>query len=299
MSTDFVVDRILPTNQTHIIGGASGSGKTTVMFQLLKAIQEGTEWFGYQCYSLPISYVSCDRSLKEVDGTCKRVGCEFLMERTISTVNEPIQDKFTTVYEQVMSRWPDTKMLVIDGFGLLCQGRRSGDYPSYGDVAQFLKVCQRRAIHDQVTILGSDHDAKTKHGLGYDNPKDRILGSSAWAGFSSSVIHIDMVNPANPQDPDRLLHIFPRDAIASVLELTFTDQGVLIEKTKQLADFILDEFLRTLPFDESIHLQIFVDYGEKKGFTKRTVQRWLNDRIKEGSMARSDQRGFYRRLRTS
>ena len=222
-----LIDRILPCREIHLIGGASGSSKTTLMFQILHKWQRREEVFGYKSFPVPMAYVACERSMASTQRTIDRCAVELGCP-TISAVDRKWTKDTDTAFDRIsahlLREHPAAKLWYIDGLQALTPGGKNNDY-SY--VQKFLtsitNVCQE---HD-ITILGSVHATKTKEGERYMNPRQRILGSVAWAGFSETIIILDQIDPEDPASR-REIQLCPRNAPQGRFDYDLDSNGLVI-----------------------------------------------------------------------
>ena len=74
MLNEYLIDRILPAYQIHLLGGASGAGKTTFLLQYLRQALDGGDWFGHKCNRMRLAYIACDRRQQEYDEKFQLMG---------------------------------------------------------------------------------------------------------------------------------------------------------------------------------------------------------------------------------
>src|SRR4051812_25576556 len=71
---EYLVDKLLPKYQLHLIGGPSGAGKTTWLFQQIEEWRNGRDVLGHKSNPEPFVYVACDRSIDNLEQTRLRTG---------------------------------------------------------------------------------------------------------------------------------------------------------------------------------------------------------------------------------
>ena len=227
---EFLIDGILPANEVHLLGGSSGSGKTTFMFQILLAEwQQGKPIFDHASHPVPYSYVSIDRSRSSVTRTLERLGLESAITRLIC--QEELSDESLTVgavIKECLRLHPDSKLIVIEGFQLLAG--EGGN--KYNAVARTLKAAARLCSKLSITIIGICHSPKMKVDESFQHPREMLLGSVSWGAYSDTVITLNLDEMTGIIG----VHVMPRNAASEKHELRFGLNGVLepvIHRTKK------------------------------------------------------------------
>lgn len=217
---EFLIKDILPANEVHLLGGSSGSGKTTLVFQVLADWQADKPIFGHESYPVPYCYISLDRSRSSVSRTLQRLGLQSEITRLVC--QEDIAEDSVTVsmvVKDALKRFPDSKLIVIEGFQLLA-GDQGNKYTS---VARALKSAARICSYKKLTILGICHSPKMRLDEGFQHPREMLLGSVSWGAYSDTVITLNL---------DELtgiiqVTIMPRNAAGEQHEMKFGVNGKL------------------------------------------------------------------------
>src|SRR5580692_9374540 len=95
-SDHFIVDQILPKFETHLVGGPSHSGKTTLIFQTIERWRNRKDVFGHASFPLPFCYLACECASGTVHSTLKRVGIDPETFPFLSTIEHEGIDSFHT-----------------------------------------------------------------------------------------------------------------------------------------------------------------------------------------------------------
>lgn len=221
-SPEFLIEGILPANEPHLLGGSSGSGKTTFTFQwLLNQWQDGNPFFGHQSNPVPYSYISLDRSRSSVTRTLQRLNLEKSITRVICQEDVP-EDcvTVTQVVKEAKRIHPDSQLLIIEGFQLLVGDK--GNH--YTPVANLLKRTSRICTTQGLTILGICHSPKMKNDESYQHPRESIMGSAAWGAYSDTVMTLSL-DEATGTITTRIL---PRNGAMETHSLVFGVNGTLV-----------------------------------------------------------------------
>lgn len=284
---EFIVDDILPAREVHIIGGPSGSGKSSLVFQLLiEQIRQGLPVFGHPSISIPMCYVSCDRSDASIKRTLKRLNIPnpipILNARSITTSME-------TVIQRSRDLVPGCKLIFIEAIIRFVPEGKMNDYKIVSDYLTYLGLlCEKY----DVTLVAITHAPKTHENEHYANPRQRLSGSVAWGAFTETVI---LIEPDGEED-GRLISVLPRNGE----EMTYTyafEKGILKEVSPEGTTFdLLDKHALPALKPDTLYprLEILELVGQFHiKCSEKTVQRWLNDKVRIGRMEKIT-RGVYK-----
>lgn len=220
-SPEFLIDGILPANEVHLLGGSSGSGKTTFMFQVLLAEwQQGNPIFDHVSRPVPYVYISLDRSRSSVARTLDRLKLTDSITRLVCQEDIPEESMTVgTVLKDALKLFPDSKLVIIEGFQLLA-GDGTGKYNS---VARTLKKAARLCSQYHLTIIGICHSPKMKIDESFQHPREMLLGSVSWGAYSDTVITLNL----DEMTGIIAVYVMPRNAAAEHHELKFGVNGIL------------------------------------------------------------------------
>lgn len=220
-SPEFLIDGILPANEVHLLGGSSGSGKTTFAFQVFLAQwQKGEDFLGHKSHPVPYVYVSLDRSRSSVVRTLQRL--DLTSEITRIVCQEEVPEEALTiepVLKEAIKAFPDSKLVIIEGFQLLA-GEKGNGYTSVGRV---LKKAARLCSKHHLTIIGICHSPKMKIDEGFQHPREMIMGSVSWGAYSDTIITLNL----DEMTAIITVHLMPRNGPSEKHELRFGENGKL------------------------------------------------------------------------
>lgn len=223
---DDLIKGVLPTNQVSILAGASGSGKTTLTMQIIKDLQDGQSVFGFPAQpNLKIAYLASDRNWDAYQTLAERVGVDLDKMQVITVVDDPTID--LELFErdsrkllfQLLNRFVQkgADLIVVDPLMALL----GGDPNRYNSVAPRLTMLNRFCSVNKVTILGIHHAGKARTDFGFKRAQDRISGSSALLGFTSTQLFLAAAEEIQQEYCE--WHIIPHTEKPSVLKLKRTD----------------------------------------------------------------------------
>lgn len=288
---EFLVDTILPRGEVHLLAGPTWVGKTRFLLPLIANWARGEDVFGKKSYPGPYVYAACDRTMTSIERTLEGLGLLGEIGPIINRVNtKPLGGLHpeNLLTEGLISL--DTKLLVIEGLARLVP---KGKLIDYNVVGEFLEVLTEFCQDYNMTIIGTVHATKVKKGQEIVNPRERILGSTAWGAYSDTIMILDSVEGADPKDNRRILYLYPRNAPGEKHLYTFDEKGRLIRSGQVTEDLSgLDMALVGYGPGIGIPTHMIVEWGEGLGMSRSTVMRWIKDRVDEGVIERMG-KGMY------
>jgi len=273
---EWLVEGIIPTEELHLIGGPSGAGKTTWVIQWLEQWHEGKveSFFGHKVNPLPFCYASVERSDAGVQRKLKRLG---INPKTFPWIAG--STSLDGVITEAKKKYPNAAVLFIDGFACFAPGPKPGK-TEYKVISDFLIGCSKKCRDQHLTIFGIVHSPKMKAAEVYHNPRQRVLGSVAWAAMSDCIMLVEPKLTENEQiTPLRNFFLLPREAPEEVYEMTF-ETGRLELIREDTLHAVMDAWLKDLD-DWEFSTSDAIDFGTGRGYSDRSVRRWLKSRVPE------------------
>lgn len=187
-SEDFLIDKVFPHPDIHIICGPSGGGKTTLLGQMLQVWSQGGLWFGHQCYPLPFAYISGERTKRGVTRTLERLGLDQKKFTVVGSTELPKGITLAGAVAAALKRKPDARVFIVEGLVRFVPGGKISD-PHV--VLNFLVDMQRICEAKGVSFLLVTWSPKQKEGERYTNPRQQAMGSVAFAGCCETIVLIE------------------------------------------------------------------------------------------------------------
>jgi hypothetical protein len=292
---DHVIADIAPRREVHLFGGPSGAGKTTFLIKLLESWAKGAPVFGHQSHPEPFLYISGDRSLADMKRTMRR------LKITNFPIHIPPTNAVTIaqVMEDALRKYPKTRLLVVEGLATWVPDGKLSDYRV---VADFLRKIGDFCHSHDLTVIGVVHSPKRGEKDRYTNPRERIMGSTAWGAYSNLIMFVEPVDPDSKDNRARELYILPRNAPEEKYTLDWKD-GMLIPVTVKMkptnAQRVL-EWIGTVPADSMNGERLFTtaEALQGTGLSERSLFFEL-DRLKKNGLLENIKQGRYKILRTS
>jgi AAA domain len=235
---DFVVDPLpsenpnekydgwFPLGSPSLVGGLSGSSKTTWMVQLLHTQLYKQEFFGHTTRGRPYLIIMADRGAASHRRTMRRMGFEPdiipIKHISVKTGLAALQEIVNTIE----ATSPIPQVVFIEGLDMLVD-----DANKKSVVSPFMAALQKIAEHYHIAIIGSVGAPKTKAGEGYVAKRDNISGTEAWSRLSETVVLLQYPNGKDTAI-ERELSVLPRNAASESFALVF-DRGRLRLQTKE------------------------------------------------------------------
>ena len=274
-------DHWFPKGRVHAIAGASGSGKSTFMLDLLKRQAQGDRVLGHEGAGYTYAVIFFDRGKYDNEETMERLGLDpndpHYHYLNMSALDASAADAIKYLVES----WPEMPdILFVEGADMLIS-KPAEMQP----VMQFLKVLGEVAEHYFISIILSVGSGKNKTGeSGYIVQRESIYGTVAWGRKLSGVVCLNYAG--DETNKERVLTYSNRNAPAEQYSMTFAN-GVLIEKAQRPEDVPpLDYWFAEQP-EESFTAAEALEGLRETGvsISQPTVYRQLQALIKTGMLA--------------
>lgn len=278
MPSNYLIDQILPTRELHLTGGCSGVGKTTWLLQMLHHLTLGRPIFNYPSRPTEWVYVSCDRSGEGMERTLDRLALPHDRNRFHSLEDIPVHRKGLGLADaESILIWSPAPLVVIEAFTLLMPtGRQDASMNNYQSTGNWLRHLSRLTKRYDKTIIASVHSPKTKEGNGYNDKRQRVLGSVA---FGALVETIFLVERTGEEDENkRVLHLLPRNAPEQAFYFDLDKSGRFVEAmnpSDEAITVIIEDQFRLLGPGEAFETGELLEKVRGRGVSDRSFYRWL------------------------
>lgn len=267
---------VFPLGEVSAIQGSSGSGKSTLAYKMLLDQRDGEEFFDRPTFGRQFLVVMLDRSEKSLQRTLDSMGIsrDELPIYVLSAEQER-QDAHE-VLADIWSQHRDVQVMFVEGLDLWCR-----DVNNMATVSQLLSPLQKFAERTHIAIIGSIGAPKAKAGEGYDAPRDRAIGSSAWARKLDTVL--DVIEDHKTEE--RHITLLSRTDKAQKFTAHFSEDGEYVIRSAEPAVTLgIDKAAAQADTGPELARKLF-DQGMTKaeiaaqmGVDARTVQRWRNSK---------------------
>ena len=321
----WLIDRIMGTGQVHIFAGPSGSGKTSFILPFIKKWSEGKDVFGYKSFPAPFVYISCDRSMNELDQTLTRLGLQdwdipcLSIEELESKYGKSIKTQTDTGvhtsrldHTEITIRdlpiiLPWAKVFFIEAIGWFSPNTTKNN--QYTETLKYWSSIRVDFEQRGLTIVGTTHAPKSKPESKYANARDRIIGSVAQAGIASCIVVFDLEKESDVRDKGRIVTLLPRNEPNQIFRYVLDDLGRFDNEQKidkqeaESAEYSLVMELSELEVGTTLTTESVMGIVQRAKVSPATMYRMLDNLVKDGVLEVSANRGkhgkkFYRLVKT-
>lgn len=223
-----VIESVLPSHECSILAGASGAGKTTLLLEIVKLLQQNKPVFGFPATrGIKIGFIAADRTWEAYKKTAQLVGVDVdqLYVRAIIddddiNIKELESNPSATLYNLMNDTvHHGCDLIIVDPLAVLL----GCDLNKYHVVAAKLIQLNRYCRTNRVTLLGTHHATKARTESGFKRPQDRINGSGALLGFTSTQLFMSSPDENNTEYTQ--WHIVSHHAPPMTLHFTRNSKG--------------------------------------------------------------------------
>ena len=248
-----IIESILPSREVSILAGASGAGKTTLIMQILSTLQANAPVFGHHVQpNLRIGYIAADRSWRSYQKTAAMASFDLasVAVRTLiddDTVNlkdferSPIDE-----LERLIRTMLPVDLIVVDPLVVFLGVDTNKYHLNAARLIRLNKLC----MANRVTLLGTHHATKARSDYTFKRAQDRISGTSALLGFTSTQLFLASPEETGRSDGFFEWHVISHHAPPKIILLT-REHGVFdyvgLESTapQPLDDRMLTHFFKS------------------------------------------------------
>ena len=194
---EYVVDTIFPAGAMHLLGGASGSNKTTWLFEQMYEWDQGKKLFGiYQSNRCPWVYISCDRSSRDTSQTLKRLDLlhwkfdNYALEDLLGVSKVTGHLESPDIIKHILNnpKFSHAKLIVIEGLQALMPNVPKGQSQNKAELLWAMEVRKILALNNR-TIIATTHNPKqTGPGQSSSDERSKFLGSQGFIGSCSTMV---------------------------------------------------------------------------------------------------------------
>jgi len=210
-------DGWFPLGNVSLIGGPSGSNKTTFILQLLLSQHIKAPFFGHETCGHSFLMLGADRGEDAHKRTMERM---HLNPAVVPFQPLPLAwnlDAAQAIVNQIEATNPPPEIVFIEGVDMLVT-----EVNSIRVVSDFMHQLQKIARHYHIAIIGSLGSPKSRQGHGYAATRENFLGSAGWGRTAETMALLQF-----PQNDDtsgkRKLTVVLRNAQAEKFTLGFRD----------------------------------------------------------------------------
>jgi len=218
-------DGWFPLGSVSMIGGSSGSNKTTWALDLLYAQQRGEEMWGHSTNRRPYLVFMFDRGAGAHLRTMERLG--FAVNDIPTAFLPPVRDEAAVkiILDHIEAAVDIPQVVFIEGADMLVEDANKGQF-----VVPFMSGLQRIAEHYHIAIILSVGAPKMRIGEGYTAKRDSMLGSEKWTRMSETVVAMQFVE-GDDTDSRRACFVLLRNGPAEKFNLTLSSGKLVVDNS--------------------------------------------------------------------
>lgn len=299
----WIIDTLLPGGSIHVLAGGSGTGKTTWLLQQLYEWSQGRPVLGFAGHPCNWAYISCDRTIRDLSETLKRIGL-LHWEAPLYSMGELTDFQQDITIDVIMDHplFVDTKFFIIEGFQVVIPDTPRGKGQNKHEMTWMHQLAHKCMCLDK-TILAVTHPPKQKTGEKFTSKRSDVLGSASFGAASGTMIWISQLESENEEDAaqkedQRLVSIDLRQAKALNIIYDLDERGRFINPsmsnglkatvstslTNTTTHANLNMWLLSQPYREYQRKELVTILGNSFHISESTVKRWLESAIEEGVM---------------
>lgn len=285
-----LISDIIPQGEVSILAGASGAGKTTLIQQILARMQLNKDVFGSPVSpNLRLGYIAADRSWESYKRTAaltkvnlSRLGVRTLVDDDSIDLRVFKKNPIQVLEELIQSLLP-LDLVVVDPLVVFLGVDTNKYHLNAAALIRLNRFCRKHNI----TILGTHHATKARSDYTFKRAQDRISGTSALLGFTSTQLFLATPEELGREDGVYEWHIISHHAPAKVIELSrengaFTLVGERLTVNTPLEDRVVS-FLASSEAPVS-RRELIERFATEVSVP--TVDRLLSRLVKDGSVNR-------------
>ncbi len=208
-------DGWLPYGRVCLVGGASGAGKTTLVYQVIRELRRGHKVFDRETHPCEFAIVGYDRGYDDMVETCRnmRINTEELpffdvvgaaRQLSVAKMLEALKVDAQNTYG---GKYRNVKLFVVEGLDMKVPNGKIGDPTVVADYLQDIEEVARKYDFAVLGVLGCP---KMKPDDRYAESRDLLFGSVSWGRKSHTIFVLMPPDPTNPNGPGRKLLIMSR-----------------------------------------------------------------------------------------
>lgn len=196
----YVVDRLIPAYQCHVMCGESGAQKTSILLTLLDDFLQGKDVLGRKSFPVPMLYIAYDRGREATEETFETLGLDHRLFGYVEVTSEDRKLDVAEFIAKLKTENPSVDLFVIDGMFLMAPDvlkvkTKKGDRElrdPYKVLGAWLQEIDALCNKLKITIIGVHHASKGGNSE-HAGKRTRILGTVANAATTGTTIICDPI----------------------------------------------------------------------------------------------------------
>lgn len=295
----YVVDSLIPAYQLHLLSGASGAGKTTLVFQQCRDLLDGKPWFGHAVHPpKKFAYLACDRALDEYEEKFELMGIEpfpihsILQDKSFKPRNLAKPEVRERYFLEIWQQLGEPDFLVVDPISPFLTSNLKDYHAVMDSLIGFTRFCTDHLV----TIQGLHHAGKLAVNSGFMRAQDRTNGSGGLLGYSGTQMFLTDALEDPKQPGHHTFTINPHNSECEHHKIVRNKQGIFVPWVEADTVATDENLLALIPYEpETIESQTLVNRAsESLDKSDKTIRNLLTG-LKKESRITSPVHGTYSR----
>jgi hypothetical protein len=288
----YLIEPIISLNEINVTYGVQGSGKSHVLFQWVACSMEGKPFFGYPTTKTTFAYCCYDRSKAKTGELMDKFGIrDKIPWFSFRNLDDPDQ-KEPHPLSSLPQEFPDARVIIVDGLGLLIPKGKGNDYQHVGSFLRYAGgVCDKHNI----TFMFTMHTRKLEGENGLLNLRQAVIGSTIFGGMAEGMIHVDNYDHKNLEDPRRWINFLPHDAKPRKILVQFNKDSWFEELDMENIAKVKMAWFIALPDVEFMRADA-LQVGDRYSLAESTVEKYLREYVGDGELSHVN-KGPYKKIR--
>jgi len=291
-----IIDHLIPSNELTILGGAGQAGKTTLLMQILAQIQAKARVFGMFLAQpdLDMVYIAADRTWRSYKITAASTGLDVSRLRIKALIDDPTFDHhafeldpfhyFRAVLTSLLPNDHTRHTVIIVDPLIIWLGC---DTNRYHMVASKLILLNKLCNEFNITLIGTHHATKARIEGGFKRPQDRLSGSAALTGFTSTQLFLSLPEECETPGGQSELTISTHHAAPLTIWLDRDDHGLFHLSDHQPTskqDSLTQRIVAFVTSNGTVTRSAIIDHLEPLDVSVATIDRSLKRLKHDGAI---------------
>lgn len=254
------VDGWFVRGEVSLVVGSSGSGKSTIMYQLLEQLRQGEPFFKHPAAQIDYRILSHDRSLRAFNRTARRLQLSPEAQNRVVFLDheqrrEHPANTLMWFLKQCETNGSVPDLVFIEGMDMWVP---NADVNNFNVVQEFLTALIDVATTWNVAIVGSVGSPKQKAKDKYTLQRDQVLGTIAWGRKAETIVYLELSDPEDPNSPRRMTALL-RNGPAERFNLAWVDGRLEPKEEEPKDDKELEGVAETQKIDKPAMIMAYIE----------------------------------------
>lgn len=311
----YLIDEIFPCAQLHLFSGASGGGKSTLLYQWLHDWEQGLPILNRASHPCSWMMITYDRGLLDTDKTLRKLGFgewDLPLYAFEDLYRSGLEPDLIGVCKQFFH---SVDLFVIEGIHSFIPDPKPKQSQNKCEQMWVARLRSEILQHGK-TIIGTTH--ATKSSSRELATRTSVLGGASLVGGCGTLVLFDdppHVKQARQgmrrlETGEKVVSILPREIAPFHVNYCRDENGRLVQFEKDVRDICSDssrfgtriegfdvmaDLIENLQPGDQINRKLIESSAEGIGWSRATTTRWISEQIDKGRLKRLEKKGIYAR----